>query len=374
MSSPAAANDTNLVLSLRSEIQCTQFLYTDVTLQSGTTHKFIVDTGSTESIISIAVLRSICPQAEIHPTSVRILGVTGHKLPLIAMSNMHTRLQRLIVKCSNNTGGMNVQPDKLKVDGGPIFLKRRVIPYGQRGGVLQALEKMERDGIITRVTSIRNLKNRGEGRVVVKEAEVTKYHEPCFYVIKRAIPLMSDKSNVRCRLWAQRIFRGRNFGIDLVRCAHEPDWRLTHPDEAERLLRAASDPKNAAPDVPVQCVAAMPSLLAVYLQRSGRIPAETIRNAAAASRAKTADEKEADGLLLLTKLPYDPEALQVPVIPSKEELGRIHPPRTVVSENDLVTKPQINRDRYYIRRADTPGLYWRVELEPETKNKNKTIE
>ncbi|VDP32548.1 unnamed protein product [Echinostoma caproni] len=94
-----------------------------------------------ESIISIAVLRSICLQAEIHPTSVRVLGVTGHKWPL------------LVVKCSNNTGGMNVQPVKLEVDGEPIFLKRLVIPYGHCDGVLQALEKMERDGIITQVTS-----------------------------------------------------------------------------------------------------------------------------------------------------------------------------------------------------------------------------
>ncbi|VDP76928.1 unnamed protein product [Echinostoma caproni] len=199
LAQPTAANDTNLLLSLRSESQRTQFLYTDMTLQSSTAHKFIVDTGSMESIISIAVLRSIFPQAKIHPTSVQILGVTEHKLPLIGevslmvhykehrlvpirfliaknspsilgliairelnhcvllhtytISNMHIYLQHLVVKCSNNTGGMNVKPAKLEVDGEPIFLKRRVIPYGQRDGVLQALEKIERDGTITRVTS-----------------------------------------------------------------------------------------------------------------------------------------------------------------------------------------------------------------------------
>ncbi|VDP94923.1 unnamed protein product [Echinostoma caproni] len=69
------------------------------------------------------------------------------------MSNVHTRLQRLIVKCSNNTEGMNVQPDSLEDYGEPVFLKRRVIPYGQREGVLQTLEKMEHDKVITRVTS-----------------------------------------------------------------------------------------------------------------------------------------------------------------------------------------------------------------------------
>ncbi|VDP95409.1 unnamed protein product [Echinostoma caproni] len=48
---------------------------------------------------------------------------------------------------------MNAQPAKLEVDGEPSFLKRRLIPYGQRDGVLQAFEKMEHDDIITRVTS-----------------------------------------------------------------------------------------------------------------------------------------------------------------------------------------------------------------------------
>ncbi|VDP28119.1 unnamed protein product [Echinostoma caproni] len=66
---------------------------------------------------------------------------------------MITHLQHLVVKCSNNTGGMNAQPVKLEVDGEPIFLKRRVISYGQRDGVRQTLDKMERDSIITRVTS-----------------------------------------------------------------------------------------------------------------------------------------------------------------------------------------------------------------------------
>ncbi|VDP92568.1 unnamed protein product [Echinostoma caproni] len=39
-----------------------------------TDHKFIVDAGSMESIISNAVPRSICPEAKIQPTSMRILG------------------------------------------------------------------------------------------------------------------------------------------------------------------------------------------------------------------------------------------------------------------------------------------------------------
>ncbi|VDP75959.1 unnamed protein product [Echinostoma caproni] len=46
---------------------------------------------------------------------------------------------------------MDVQSAKLKVDGEPIFPKRRVILCGQREDVLTAIEKMERDGITTGV-------------------------------------------------------------------------------------------------------------------------------------------------------------------------------------------------------------------------------
>ncbi|VDP95384.1 unnamed protein product [Echinostoma caproni] len=41
----------------------------------------------------------------------------------------------------------------MEVDDEPIFMYRSVIPYSQREGVLKAIEKMERDGVITRVAS-----------------------------------------------------------------------------------------------------------------------------------------------------------------------------------------------------------------------------
>ncbi|VDP88490.1 unnamed protein product [Echinostoma caproni] len=49
-------------------------------------------------------------------------------------SSMIRADHRLVVTCSNDTGGMHVQPAKLEVDDEPIFLKRRVIPYGQSDG------------------------------------------------------------------------------------------------------------------------------------------------------------------------------------------------------------------------------------------------
>ncbi|VDP91199.1 unnamed protein product [Echinostoma caproni] len=64
-----------------------------------------------------------------------------------------SHLQHLIVQCSGNVGGMKVPSVKLDLDGEPIFLKRRVLLYGQREGVLKALQKMEQDGVIRKVES-----------------------------------------------------------------------------------------------------------------------------------------------------------------------------------------------------------------------------
>ncbi|VDP91385.1 unnamed protein product [Echinostoma caproni] len=63
------------------------------------------------------------------------------------------QLQLLIVQCSGNFGGMKVPSVKLEVDGEPIFLKRHVLPYGQREGVLKALQNMDEDGVISKVES-----------------------------------------------------------------------------------------------------------------------------------------------------------------------------------------------------------------------------
>ncbi|VDP50028.1 unnamed protein product [Echinostoma caproni] len=64
-----------------------------------------------------------------------------------------SHLQHLIVQCSGNLSGMKVSSAKLEVNGEPIFLKQRVLPYGQREGVLKVLQKMEQDGVISKVES-----------------------------------------------------------------------------------------------------------------------------------------------------------------------------------------------------------------------------
>ncbi|VDP92175.1 unnamed protein product [Echinostoma caproni] len=64
-----------------------------------------------------------------------------------------SHLQHLIVQCSDNVGDMKVPSVKLEVDGEPIFLTLRVLPYGQREGVLKALKKMKQDGVLNKVES-----------------------------------------------------------------------------------------------------------------------------------------------------------------------------------------------------------------------------
>ncbi|VDP79148.1 unnamed protein product, partial [Echinostoma caproni] len=64
-----------------------------------------------------------------------------------------SHLQHLIVQCSGSVGGLKVPSVVLEVDDEPIILKRLVLPYGQRRGVLKALQKMEQDGVINKVES-----------------------------------------------------------------------------------------------------------------------------------------------------------------------------------------------------------------------------
>ncbi|VDP68608.1 unnamed protein product [Echinostoma caproni] len=187
------------IYMLQTTERNSQFVFTPLGFESGGEHKSIMDTGSSESIIPKSALTAICPNAVLTPTSERIHGVFGYQFQLLgemilcAQSEsgvlipirflvsayspcilglramrllqgsitLHTNndkpitshLQHLIVKCSGNVGGMKVPSEKLELDGEPIFLKRRIPPYGQWEGVLKALQKMERDGVISKVES-----------------------------------------------------------------------------------------------------------------------------------------------------------------------------------------------------------------------------
>ena len=68
-----------------------------------------------------------------------ILGLNTLKQLHVDVSFLTTsyedELKDLIVFCSKTTGGMHIPKVKLDVAGDPVFLKRRIIPFGLREAV-----------------------------------------------------------------------------------------------------------------------------------------------------------------------------------------------------------------------------------------------
>ncbi|CAH8821629.1 unnamed protein product [Trichobilharzia szidati] len=172
-------------------------LVRNFTTSSGKSHCFIIDTGSTESIISKKDLLSLCKHAQVDPTTSSITGITGHKLPLIGATNIclksdsgnfvnipflvseygpsllvlkalrllnveislctelfdESLFRELVFQCSKCVGGMQIQPIHLEIEGDPIFLKRRLIPYGLRDAFKKELDKLVEQGILMPVES-----------------------------------------------------------------------------------------------------------------------------------------------------------------------------------------------------------------------------
>lgn len=124
------------------------------------------------------------------------------------------------------------------------------------------------------------------------------------------------KSDVRCRAWGIRVFRGRNLGYCLLPNTHEPDWRLLSPSEAERLTSMSTKTDLVAPDVPVSCVAQAPPLLTIFLRRKNVLPPQVVEEAEKSTHSLNIQQsmREASGLLLLTPHRYDPTSFKVSIV------------------------------------------------------------
>ena len=81
-------SDTLNTLSLCTTAPTHERIYIVLSNANGYKHEFIVDTGSSESIISQSTLKYLDPTAPILPTSKTILGVTGHSLPILGVSRV----------------------------------------------------------------------------------------------------------------------------------------------------------------------------------------------------------------------------------------------------------------------------------------------
>ncbi|XP_046633132.1 28S ribosomal protein S34, mitochondrial-like [Daphnia pulicaria] len=80
-----------------------------------------------------------------------------------------------------------------------------------------------------------NLKNFGEGRILVRSA-FERYPEVSYVKIIRAEPLM-DEENLFGRVLVEKVFRGKSFGeFDLSKTAYKNDFKLIPKDEEEFYL------------------------------------------------------------------------------------------------------------------------------------------
>ncbi|GAA47571.1 hypothetical protein CLF_100528 [Clonorchis sinensis] len=161
---------------------------------SGEKHDLIVNTGSVESIVPQLDPTAFYPSVVTVPTDGNIRGITGHSVPLVGSCTIPVRLpqgtsvdcnflvstsgpsivglkvlrplrtsitlptsvngnefKQLIPKCSKATGGMQIPKVKLEATGYSIFLKRRIISFGLREPVRQALNSTCEKRILTPV-------------------------------------------------------------------------------------------------------------------------------------------------------------------------------------------------------------------------------
>ena len=173
-----------------------EHVYQKIFNTDGKSLNFIVDTGSVESIISQTDLVSFSPSAVVVPTTTIVKGITGHSLPVVGSCTLRlfidhshvvscqflvinsgppilglkaisalkislsfvvetkdTQVRNLILRCSEATGGMTIDKVHLEVSGDPIFMKRRVLPFGLREPVRKVLKSLCERGILCPVAA-----------------------------------------------------------------------------------------------------------------------------------------------------------------------------------------------------------------------------
>ncbi|CAH8639600.1 unnamed protein product [Dicrocoelium dendriticum] len=185
--------------SLTLAVNTSGHLYNTLRFGNGMSHRFIVDTGSVESLISKTSLDHLYPDAQLDSTLITIKGITGHNIPVIGCCTLpvldkqlksveckfvvirqgpsilglkvmqalkisvnflshtdtETQILDLVHDCSVTSGGMRIPPVKLEVAGDPVFCKRRVLPFGLREPVRKVLMSLCESGILVPVQSSR---------------------------------------------------------------------------------------------------------------------------------------------------------------------------------------------------------------------------
>lgn len=187
--------------SLTLCINSSEFIYKQFISSAGRKQIFILDTASTHSLINLHDLKQFYPNATITPTKIQItaanhgvvpligettipifnelkqlidckfqvqnngftlLGVRvmrslGVEVTLLVSDNPTTKndITKLLNFCEKAAGGMKIPAIHLAAEGEPVFMKRRILPYGLRDLVQNELYKLVDEGILKPVTSSR---------------------------------------------------------------------------------------------------------------------------------------------------------------------------------------------------------------------------
>ncbi|XP_027231581.1 uncharacterized protein mRpS34 [Penaeus vannamei] len=119
-----------------------------------------------------------------------------------------------------------------------------------------------------------SLQDFGVGRMVVR-SRLERYPEVSYFRIVSAEPQMDqgrphmDEDNMRGKVLAEQIFRGKNMGIvNLSKTSYKTDFRLIHKHEEAKYLQKAEESIPCDVKIFPQTME-MPPLLKMFAEREG---------------------------------------------------------------------------------------------------------
>lgn len=90
---------------------------------------------------------------------------------------------------------------------------------------------------------LRNFKNYGVGRMVMRYEFNRRYPEPSYYILTKVEPDMTCSKLGNGNAYGKYVFRGEEFGERKINAGGRADWRLVpKEEEAEIIKRAQSCP------------------------------------------------------------------------------------------------------------------------------------
>ncbi|XP_064594541.1 small ribosomal subunit protein mS34-like [Liolophura sinensis] len=112
-----------------------------------------------------------------------------------------------------------------------------------------------------------NLKNRGEGRVVIRWSFANRYPEKCFYRLTKVEPDTTDPEFMRGSAWGLRVFRGKVYPKETkIETGNRADWRLIPREEEEEFCKLTEKDVYKRPEPPPREMTLPPLLGALYKQ------------------------------------------------------------------------------------------------------------